>query len=116
MPVFLQIAGFICVTFAFTLLARPRIRPSPATYGFAIALDVCALGFIAGVMILWPATWLLFPLLLWAAALVMHIHRFRDARVMTRVLHATYPAVRDRVRAPRPYDEAEGWRPPHQWP
>lgn len=117
MPAVLQLAGFACLAFTFSLLCRPRIRPSPATYAFAIAVDSLCLVFIGGVIALWPAPWLLIPLGLWSAALWLHLVRLRDARVMVRVLEANHPAVwaPERYYPPDdqgryPGDDASTWR------
>jgi len=84
----LQIAGFGCLIFAFTLLCRPCVRPSPAAYALAITLDAACIAFILSVIVLWPSWWLLLPLTLWAIALWVHVLRLRDARALVRVLEA----------------------------
>lgn len=112
MPVLLQAAGALCALFAFTVFARPRIRPSPAAYLCAITVDALAILFALAVLISWPAWWLLIPLLLWAAVLTMHLMRLRDARVMVAVLRANHPpAWNDPRRRTRgsPYAE-DAWR------
>ncbi|AEM88799.1 hypothetical protein [Streptomyces violaceusniger] len=91
MPAFLQVAGFACLAFAFTLLTRPRERPSPAAYLWAIAVDALCIVFVLGVLIVWPAWWLLIPLTIWGSTLALHVLRLRDARVMVRVLEANSP-------------------------
>lgn len=116
MPVFLQLAGFACLVFAYTLMCRPKVRPSPATYGFAIAVDCLCVAFILGVTAVWPSPWLLIPMALWGIALWVHIGRYRDARVMVRVLEANHPAVWAPQRD-RPAQYAEDYYRDHEdWP
>lgn len=112
MPTFLQVVGFACLAFAFVLLARPRVRPSPVTYLYVIATDALCILFVLGVLILWPSWWLLIPLVLWSATMAIHVLRLRDAREMVRVLEANSPPptwrTGRRERSYGPYDY-DGW-------
>jgi polyferredoxin len=87
-PTFLQAVGIACLAFALTLTVRPKVRPGPATYAWAVGVDALCITFILAVIIVWPAWWLLAPLLLWGAVTALHITRLRDARAMVRVLQA----------------------------
>ncbi|MFD8335553.1 hypothetical protein ACFV42_23275 [Streptomyces solisilvae] len=112
MSTFLQVAGFTCLAFAFTLLARPGVRPSPAAYLWAIAVDTLCILFVFAVLIVWPAWWLLIPLTLWAGAMAVHILRLRDARVMARVLEANRPLIGGTERRAQKYEttyDYDGW-------
>lgn len=116
MPVLLQLAGFLCLSFAFTLMCRPRVRPSPAAYTLAIAVDGVSIAFTLGVLAMWPRWWLLVPLTLWAGALWLHILRLRDARVMVRVLESTYPPIQPPQCHHPPYDPEHHYRDHEDWP
>jgi len=109
---FLQVAGFACLAFAFILLAKPYVRPSPAAYLWAITVDALCSLFVLGMLIVWPSWWLLIPLMLWGAAMAIHILRLRDSRVMVRVLDANHPPIRGPGRRLQNYGSAydyDGW-------
>jgi len=111
-PTFLQAAGFACLVLAVTLLTRPRVRPSPATYAWAITVDALCILFTLGVLIVWPVWWLVIPLALWSAAMAVHILRLRDARVMVKVLKATHPPLggpRRRTHNQESLYDYDGW-------